>query len=910
MEDELIGREPELDRIAGLVDGAADRGDALVVNGSAGIGKSVLLAAAAKRGDGLGHLVLSASGIESEVRLPFASLHQLLAPILHLLPSRPAPQRRALQAAFGEADGPAPEPFLIALGALNLLAEAASERPVLICVDDAHWLDEPSQETLAFISRRVSNERIAFLAAVRDGHACPLLHAGLAQIDLAGLDEPAARRLVARTGADLGPADREVVLRGAAGNPLALVELPAAWRRSGRGSRTSTSPAQPLTDRLEQAFAGRLADLPSDARDALLTAAIDHADALPEILAAATVLSGRPVGVDVLDRAVAAQLIAFDGLRLRFRHPLVRSAIVRSEPSHRVMAAHAALAEVLPDQPFRRVWHRAQSIVGFDNAIAEELAAGHTESLRRGSVLTAIRTLERAAELTTDSAARGRWLLLAAEHAFGLGDAALVADLLAAAGRTELTDLDRARISWLSEIFEDGVPGDADRVVELCGLAERSLADGDRDLALNLLLGASLRCWWADTGPGARARVAEVCAGIPGAAQDARAVAATATAEPVLRGTAVRGMLAAVRLTHDVDPDTLRLLGQAAHAVGDLPRAADLFTRCERLLREQGRLGLLSHVLTMQVLDRLLIGDWDLAARAIGEGRRIAAETGQPVWTSGSASLDAILQALRGHGAKALELAGQVEQHAIRRNLNDLLCCVQLARGIAELGEGRAANAYRELRRMFTPGDAAYHLRESFDGVMFLAEAAAAGGEVADAREILARLEDVAGVTDSPLLHVQLLFARAALADDRDAEVLYLTALGRDMTRWPFVRARVELGYGIWLRRHHRVAEARVRLRAALTALELIGAAPWAAQARAALGAAVEIAADADPGEALTEQELQIARLAAQGLSNREIGEQLFLSPRTIGSHLYRIFPKLGVTARGQIAARLAATPC
>ncbi|WP_344666635.1 AAA family ATPase [Catenulispora yoronensis] len=902
---DLLGRDKELIRIGQLVARTGDE-SALIVNGPAGIGKSVLLAAGADRAARAGHTVLATHGVESEVRLPFAGLHQLLLPLLHLVPRRPAPQRRALAAAFGEADGPAPEPFLIALGALNLLTDAAAERPVLLCVDDTHWLDEPSQDTLAFVARRLSGARLALLATVREGHPSAILRAGLPQADLSPLDDRAARALLERAAADLGPADRDVVLREAAGNPLALVELPVA-RRHAAGAGHGASPlAQPLNDRLEQAFAGRLDKLSAGTRAALLAAAVDPEDALPEILAAAGTLAGAPVGVEVVDDAVAAQLVAFDGLRLRFRHPLVRSAVIRAEPVARVLAAHAALADCLAEEPLRRVWHRAQSIVGFDDAIAEELAAGHTESLRRGSVLSAIRTLERAAELTTDSAARGRWLLLAAEHAFGLGHGGLVADLLRRAGHTELSDLDRARISWLSEIFDDGVPGDAERVFELCGLAELAHSRGDRDLALNLLLAASLRCWWADPGPAARALVAESAAALPGARPDPRAIAAIATAEPVRWGTRVREMLAAVRISHDVDPDTLRLLGQAAHAVGDLPRAVELFGRCEQLLREQGRLGLLSHVLTMQVIDRLLLGGWEQAARAVEEGRRVAAETGQPIWTSGSAVLDAIGRALRGRAAEALELAAQVEDDVRHSGLSNLLCCAQLARGIARLGAGDAEGAFADLRRMYDPADPAYHERESFDGVMFLAEAAVGAGRPDAGRRMLAGLRAAAAETDAPLLHVQLLYAEAVLADDADAEVAYLSALGRDLTRWPLVRARIELAHGGWLRRRHRVAEARGPLRSALTALDLLGAEAWAEQARAELGRCGEHVGEAgEPAELLSAQELEIARLAAQGMSNREIGQQLFLSPRTIGSHLYRIFPKLGITSRGQIAARL-----
>jgi DNA-binding CsgD family transcriptional regulator len=907
---DLVGRDTELAHVAELVAGAAEQGGALLVTGPPGIGKSELLAAAVGRARHAGHLVLSTVGVESELPLPFAGLHQVLAPVLHLVAERPGPQRRALLAAFGEQDeGPAPDPFLIALGALNLLAAVAEQQPVLIACDDAHWLDQPSQDALAFVSRRLGADPIALVATVRDGHDSAVLRGGLPRIELAPLDELAARSLLNRFAADLGAPDREAILREAEGNPLALVELPAARRRA-EGSRRQAPPlSAPLTDRLEQAFAGRLTDLPADTRAALLTAAVDDEDGLREVLAAAAVLTGAPVGVEALDAAAAVHLVTFDGWRLRFRHPLVRSAIVGAEPAGRLLAAHAALAEVLAAEPFRALWHRAQSITGFDDAVAEELTAAHVEALRRGSVLSAIRILERAAELTTDSAARGRRLLLAAEHAFGLGDAALVAELLRSADRTELTELDRARMTWLAESYDDGVPGDPEGVFRLCDLAGQAEAAGDRDLAFNLLVAASLRCWWADPGPAARARVVEVCLTVPGARTDARGIAAIATADPVRRATLVVEMLDAIRLTHDVDPNALRLLGQAAHAIGDPPRSVDLLARSAAALREQGRLGLMSHVTTMQIPDLLLMGDFDRAARTVAEASRIAVDTGQPGWTIGTATLDAIAKALRGDAAGALELADQVEPVLRERRLVNVMTCMTLARGIAAIGQGRFEAAFTDLRRLFDPSDTdVYHEREGFDGLMFLAEAAMRAGRLAEGRAILAAVEQTATVTPSTLLHTQLLVARALLADDSEAEELFVSALGRDLTRWPLVRARLELGYGVWLRRKHRVVEARAALRSALAALDLIGARPWADQARAELRAAGETAeAGAAATEALSETELQIARLAARGLSNREIGELLFLSPRTIGSYLYRIFPKLGVSGRGQLAARLEA---
>jgi ATP/maltotriose-dependent transcriptional regulator MalT len=340
-------------------------------------------------------------------------------------------------------------------------------------------------------------------------------------------------------------------------------------------------------------------------------------------------------------------------------------------------------------------------------------------------------------------------------------------------------------------------------------------------------------------------------------------------------------------------------------------RAADFLDRSETMLREQGRVGLLPHVLGMQVQVRVALGDWERAAAAADEGRRLGAETGQPIWTTGSLVSEAMASGLRGDTARAVELAARAETMASSRRLNDYLACARLARSYAWLSGGGYGDAYRELLPLFDPADPSFHQRERFGGVMFLAEAAVHAGFTRQARALLADLEEVAAVTPSPILRVHLLYARAVLADDTDAEGRYLAALGEDLTRWPWPQARIKLAYGSWLRRQRRAAESRVPLRSALTTFDMIGAARWAEQARSELRASGERLQEPRPAPqaALSPQELQIARLAALGLSNRQIGERLYLSPRTVGSHLYRIFPKLEVTSRTQLAARLGTVP-
>ncbi|MDH2413838.1 AAA family ATPase [Nocardioides sp. CER19] len=907
----LVGRDAEVADLTALVDDLHDqggaRGDARLVLGQAGIGKSSVLQAAASYGRDRGLMVLAVAGIESEAAMPYAGLQQLLSPLLEHAESLPTGQRRALLTAFELEEGPAPQPFLVSLASLGLLTEAAAERPVLIIVDDAHWLDQPSHDALAFIARRLEREPILLLAAIRSGHDGPLLASGTPTVELLGLADDDARTMLEQHAADLDGADRTRILAEACGNPLALVELPIAWRAHG-GSDT----AVPLTARLERAFAARLTDLPPQTRAAALVAAVNDEGDLAEIIAAAEVLIGHPVGVDALEAAAAAGLLSYDHTRVRFRHPLVRSGVLAAEPMSRRHEAHAATAAALIDQPYRQTWHRAQAIVGIDDDVADALEGNHVIALRRGSVTSAIWALERAAQLTSGSALRGRRLLMAAEHAFGLGRADLVDRLVTAAEREELTALDIDRLEWLREIFNDGVPGDAHRVRELSDIAWRTVQAGDLDLALNLLLGAALRCWWADAGSAARASVATTAERIAGTQSadfelDPRYLAAIAVAEPVACAPRVCQLLNRVVLETVTDPDALRLYAMAAHAVGQAVHAVDFGGRAEAKLREQGRLGLLSHVLTMQILDRLELGDWEKATACVEEGKQVAADSGQPIWNTGTLALSAILAAAKGQNDEALELAARAEQLANGRRLNDLLACVQLARGYAMVATGRYAEGFTELRRVFDSTHTSFHLTERYHGIAQLAEAAAHTGQQQEATQILDALERETTGNPASVLRVQLAYARAVLAEDAQSEAAFSEALSQDLVRWPWPKARLELAYGSWLRRQRRVMESRQHLRSAETTFRLIGAQTWAEQAAIELRAAGDRSSASGPTarELLSAQELQIARLAAEGLSNREIGERLFLSPRTVGSHLYRIFPKLGIASRSQLSVRL-----
>lgn len=585
----LVGRGRELNELAAALSQGAASGTVRVIVGEPGIGKTALLGAARQLAGEAGFRVLSMVGVEAEAQLPFAGLHQVLSPVLEAAQELPAVQREALLCAFGLFDGPPPELSQIAQAALTLLTLVAADQPVAVLADDVQWLDPQTHDILTFLAHRSAGAPVVVIGAARSGYQGPLTGAGFAQLDVRGLDDLAARQILLMHGRELSSADLAQLQREALGNPLALMELSAAGGPKSDGERQPRT----LSVRLERAFAGRLAELPGSTRDALLVAAVDDDDELLEILDATSVMTGSPATSGLLEPAFSAGLITAAGEHLVFRHPLVRSGILQAESVGRRQAAHRALADVLTEQLYRRTWHRALSIVGPDDEVADELEHTVPDSLRRGAVSAAVSSLERSAQLTSESARRGHRLLVAAEHAFGLGRGDTVSRLVQLASRTDLSELDWARMQWLREIFNDGVPGDAHRVIELCANARCSADSGDFDLALNLLLGAALRCWWADTGPAARNRVAMVIDSLAEVEDDARYVAALAVAEPVLSSHEVTRRLGRVEIDEVEDADALRLYGMAAHAIGDTVRATDFLDRSEQSLRATHRLGLL-----------------------------------------------------------------------------------------------------------------------------------------------------------------------------------------------------------------------------------------------------------------------------------------------------------------------------
>jgi DNA-binding CsgD family transcriptional regulator len=898
----LVGRDEELRVLRGLIERVGDGGGAAVVRGEAGIGKSAVLSAVAGAAATRRLRILTTTGVQSEAQLAFAGLYRLLRPIVDQVDRLPPPQRGALLAAFGRSDAAPPEVFLVALATLSMLGEAATQAPVLVVVEDAQWLDRASADVLVFLARRLDFELVVLVAAVRDGFAGPFADGGLPELVLPRLARASAERVVDARTPGLRPEVRERVLAEAAGNPLALVELPGVLDAGG----TTAAPAPallPLTARLEQAFAARMGGLTAATRTVLLVAALNDSEALSETLAAASIVDGAERTVDDLEPAIAARLVEADAEGVRFLHPLMRSAIQQRAGMGDRQRAHAALGRVVTHDD-RRVWHRAASKAGPDEAVAAELEAAAVRAQRRGGVAAGSAAMERSAELTRDPVLRAERLLRAAELAFELGQRDGVLRLLAEADRVELSERQRWRTAWIRDSFDDGVLGRAQAAWSLAQVAERAATE-DPDLALNLLYGAALRCWWTEPGVEARRSVVAAAERVPVDEDDPRLLVILAYTSPIECGGAVLDRLRRHAPNHDGRAS--RMLGNAAHAVGAFDLAAGFFAGSLAELRAQGRLALLARALTLQAWSCAQLADLDTAIPAADEAYRLARDTSQPVIAATARATQALLAALRGDQDDAYRYAAEAEQAALPAAAQAVLSVVQFARGSAALADGRHDDAFTELRRMYDPADPAYHRATRCYAVGDLVEAAVRSGRADAVSGLLAEMTAVGRRTPAPALHTGLHYARALLADDGEAQPLFEAILRGGPVAWPLPRARAQLRYGESLRRQRRVGESRAHLRAARDTFDALGLIPWGDRARAELRASGETSRRRVPGarDQLTPQELQIAQLAAGGLTNREIGQRLYLSHRTIGSHLHRIFPKLGIASRAQLRAAL-----
>jgi DNA-binding CsgD family transcriptional regulator len=901
----IFGRDVELAALDSTLDSLDEHGSAIVIRGEAGIGKSFLVQATRERAETRGMHSIATAGLESEAKLPLAGLHTLLRPLFPRISRLPAPQRDALSVAFGLTAGERPEVFMIALATLTLLGDVAADRPLVVVVEDAQWLDPATADVLVFVARRLSSDRVVMLAALRSGYPTAFTAPDLTAIDLPRLDETAVRGFLRANWPQLTPGVRDRLITDADGSPLALAELPRALAPHHREGEAPLPPVLPMTAQLEDAFLERFAQMPEETQFALRLAALNDSDSLDEMLTA-TRLSGNELSADPLLPALDHGLVEVHGEILRFRHPLVRSAISQAATPTQRQHAHSALADALgAKDPHRGVWHRAAATSSPDETVAALLEGNARQSFDRGGLGSALAAFKRAAELSPDPAARGGRLVSAAELAVELGSAEEAARLLQTAGEMPLAQHDTARLAWLRETTSPDLGGGPEAIRSTVSRALDLARDGDADLALRILVLCAWNAFNLDTaGTSARLFLAALDELSPREDEPAR-LAVLAYVDPVTFGAQVV-RVAPAHATGEVDIQATDELVNALGALGAQVRGEALFTRGVGYARSRGLFRPLSQFLMEGGYTSFLLGRWRSAEAAAEEALKLSQEAKMPpVWSGATNALKATLAGARGEHELAAQLADQASASALEINSRSLAFLVQTARGVNELSAGRYDRAYHELHRMFDPADPTHHSFWHAFAIGDLAEAGLAVGRGDEVRDAVRSVEPLAA-SESNWLRVGLQYADALLADDDEADDLYHAALEAELGSWPFYRARLQLAHGIRLRRNRHRLDSRPVLRLALETFDALGADPWAARTRQELRAAGEVGASrTTTRDTLTPQELQIAKLAADGLSNKEIGERLFLSPRTIGSHLYRIFPKLEISSRNQLTRAL-----
>jgi len=913
----VYGRDAELaviERLLGRARGGTS--GALVLLGEPGAGKSALLAAAARRAAGF--RVLRAGGVESECELAFAALHQLLLPVAGRLDRLPAPQARALGAALGiraPADGaPADGDRLgVAGGVLSLLAEAAEERPLLCLIDDVHWADQSSAAALGFAARRLMAEGVVLLAAAREEDpGLPPLD-GVPVLRIGGLDTAAAAALLAKRAGDaLIPEVRDTLVAATGGNPLALTELPALLTADQLAGRVPLPDPLPVSGDLGRAFAARVERLAPPVRGLLLLAAAGGGEAGTLLRAAG--LGGA--GPAELEAAEATGLLEVRQGTATFRHPLVRSSVYQGATAAERRAAHRALAGALDGAGHddQRAWHRAAAVLAPDEEAAAALESSADRARRRAGYAAAATALSRAAEITPGQAERGRRWLAAADAAWLAGQAERSRALLDRAAQHELTPIGGAELAYARGRLAatSGAPGDGCRL--LAEAAERTTPE-HQDLAARILLEAAhIPVITGDFSP-----LGEIARHFRGLASgegdwDSGLAQFLAAAERLAGGDVIGGLArlrqAVERLAGAADGRQRVLAGVSAIASGDDAAALALAGTTVTVLRRQGAVAWLPLALQHLAAAEALTSSYQQAGADATEGVSLAAELGQEFPAAMCRSVLAWVAAVRGdegccqgHAQRVLETAGQA---AIRPAVGSAIWAL----GVLDLGLGRPEQALERLS-LLAGGQPRFGMVAHATGDLVEAAVRAGRSEVGTA--VLdgdqAALTRLAGLTGRPWALALAARCRALLAGpDAAAEDHF-----REAVRWhatatrPFERARTELLYGEWLRRARRPRHAREHLRAALDIFGPIGAAPWALRAanelRAAGGTVSQPADEAvNRRDQLTPRETQIARMASDGATNREIAAQLFLSPRTVDYHLHKIFAKLGIRSRVELA--------
>ncbi|WP_031025955.1 helix-turn-helix transcriptional regulator [Streptomyces sp. NRRL WC-3725] len=903
----LVGREDDLARVSALLE--RHPGGTLLLSGEPGVGKSAVLDALAGAAARDGARVLRAAGAEFEADVGYSALNQVLLPLHGILDRLDALGREALNVALGFGAGPAPKRLVVCNAALALLRSAAEDEPVLLVVDDLPWVDRASAAVFGFLARRLSGHRIRFLAASRTGTDSFFDGTGLPSYELPALGPEAAARLVDANFPDLAHPVRRRLLEAAQGNPLALLELPDALRADQRRAREVLPAVLPLSERLKSLFAGRVRSLPAATRTLLLLATLDDTGDLGVLSAAARATDGD---ADLSDLDPAEQ----DGLvrveesprRLVFRHPLIKSAVVEEATSSARRAAHRALAGVLTDKPERRAWHLGEATLQPDEEVAAllEHTARHIQG--RGDAVAAIAALTRAGDLSPRDTDRARRLAEAAYvGAEAIGALSSASVLLEDAWRADPrhgASLRSANAAVQLVLNSDGDLATAHRL--LVGAIEEgdhgfdaedpALVDALHFLLLLCNYGAREDLWAPYHATVARLRPAPpplllVAARTWG--DPAHADAATLRElDEIIAGT-----------THETDPARIVRVGTAAVYPDRLAAVREAAWRLVRQGRDGGavrrHIGALLHL----CLEDYHRGKWASVLELSEEGLTQCAKSGYSVCTWFFQYTKGLVTASRGDTETAHALAEAMISWAAPRGIRQAVHCALHVHALANIADGDFDAAYGKLTAISPAGSFPPYIAHASWVFFELVEAAVRTDRRAEAVAHVRALREettIAGL--SPRLAV-LADAAEALATEDDAEAarLFARALAAvDAEQWPFTVARVRLAQGERLRRSRALSDSKAPLSAALETFEQLESTGWADRARKELRAAGRIVPrdEGGTGVALTAQEREIAELAATGLTNKQIAERLFISHRTVGAHLYQIYPKLGIASR------------
>jgi DNA-binding CsgD family transcriptional regulator/tetratricopeptide (TPR) repeat protein len=961
--ERLTGRDEDLRLIRSFLADAAARGGVLLLSGEAGVGKTTLLEAAASAATTAGTRVIRAAGAEFEADVSFSGLNQLLLPLLEDLGRLDRPLRDALSVALGLGGGPPPDRRVVADAMLALLGQAADGRSLLLLIDDVQWLDRSSALVLARVARRLAAPELAapelaglelagrpigLLAAARSGTESFFEGGELPGHEVRPLDEAAAAGLVQSRFPGLAARVRRRLLTEAQGNPLALLELPAALSDPQRAAVQALPPLLPLSRRLQALFATRVSDLPAVTRRTLLIAALDGTGDLGVLPGTAD----RPRPAEALAPAERAGLVRVDddAGRLAFRHPLTRSAIMELSASDERRAAHQALAGQLADQPERRAWHLAEAAAGPDEEVAGLLEQTAWRTLRRGDAVGAVATLLRAAELSPRRTDRSRRMVQAAYLGADVaGDLKNVSRLLDDARRAdpEIGESLAAAVAAAHGLLNgDGDVDTAHRLLMAAIDAHRGLKalggrpgthakPGPEDAtfleALHTLL---LVCAF-----GGRAELWEPFYAVLGPRPPTVLYLWTHTfADPAHAAVPALGALddAIARLAQEADPVRIVRIGIAADYVDRLAGCRQALWQVVRDGREGGAVASAINAMTLLCFDAFRAGQWDEAGRLAAEGLGLCRAHGYRLLAWLLQYGQALLAAARGDYDTAEKLTDEITRWAGPRGGRAVQAYACHAGTLAAMGQGDFERAYQQAAAVSPAGVFASHVPHALRVAFDLVESAARTGRHAEAAAHVAVMREIGLAGISPRLALIVTGAAAIAAPDDEITPLFAEALAiPGAGDWPFDLARVRLAYGERLRRARATAQARQQLGAALEVFRRLGARPWQARAENELRAAgldPRTPKTPKPPKApksqetretrgtrefpgttwpapLTPQEYEVAMLAAAGLTNKQIGERLYLSHRTVAAHLYQAFPKLGVTSRAALRDALAALP-